>query len=190
MCIKFSQFHLNLFDMSDKNHGIDIYGVTVQNEPEFAAPWDACAFDILHEGDFIANHLGPQLKESHPDLKLLIFDHNKDHIVNWTTHLLDNSHPAREYIDGTAFHWYAGGLDRLLDGAQGAPNLHRTVSELDRMDVKKGHLLLGSEGCHCPSTGYAGGDLNIAWARATRNAHALLSDLAAGSNGFIEWNLM
>ena len=58
------------------------------------------------------------------------------------------------------------------------------------MDIKRDHLLLGSEGCHCPSTGYAGGDLNIAWARATRNAHALLADLAAGSNGFIEWNLM
>ena len=77
-----------------------------------------------------------------------------------------------------------------MDGAQGANNLHRTVSELNRMDVEKDHLLLGSEGCHCPSTGYAGGDLNIAWARATRNAHTLLADLAAGSNGFIEWNLM
>jgi glucosylceramidase len=175
---------------SDANHGIDIYGVTVQNEPEFAAPWDACAYDILSEGDFIANHLGPQLKSSHPNVKLFIFDHNKDHIVNWTTHLLANDHPAREYIDGTAFHWYAGGLDRLLDGAQGTANLHRTVSALDAMDVKKDHILFGSEGCHCPSTGYAGGDLNIAWARATRNAHALLADLSAGSNGFIEWNLM
>ena len=32
--------------------------------------------------------------------------------------------------------------------------------------------------------------MNIAWARASRNVHTLLSDLAAGSNGFIEWNLM
>ena len=41
-----------------------------------------------------------------------------------------------------------------------------------------------------PSTGYAGGDMSIAWARASRNVHTLLADLAAGSNGFIEWNLM
>jgi len=81
-------------------------------------------------------------------------------------------------------------MDRLLDGAQGAPNMHRMISELDAMDVDKKHLLLGSEACHCPSTGYAGGDLGIAWARATRNAHAMLADLATGSNGFIEWNLM
>lgn len=111
-------------------------------------------------------------------------------MVKWTKSLLAKDHPARQYIDGTAFHWYAGGLDRLLDGAQGIPNMHRTVSELDSLNVNKDHVLLGSEGCHCPSTGYAGGDVNIAWARATRNAHTILADLAAGSNGFIEWNLM
>jgi glucosylceramidase len=32
--------------------------------------------------------------------------------------------------------------------------------------------------------------MSIAWARASRNVHTLLADLAAGSNGFIEWNLM
>ena len=58
------------------------------------------------------------------------------------------------------------------------------------MDVRKDNVLLGSEACHCPTTGYAGGDLSIAWARAMRNAHTILADLAAGSNGFIEWNLM
>eukprot|EP00569_Conticribra_weissflogii_P013289 CAMPEP_0171384842 /NCGR_PEP_ID=MMETSP0879-20121228/38678_1 /TAXON_ID=67004 /ORGANISM="Thalassiosira weissflogii, Strain CCMP1336" /LENGTH=863 /DNA_ID=CAMNT_0011897127 /DNA_START=101 /DNA_END=2693 /DNA_ORIENTATION=+ len=173
-----------------KNHGINFYGVTVQNEPEFPAPWDACAFDYYTQGDFIANHLGPQLAKSHPDIKLLIFDHNKDHVIHWAKYLLDSNHPASQYIDGTAYHWYAGGMDRLLDGAQGNPNMHRLLSEFDVMNVDKKHLVLGSEACHCPSTGYAGGDLNIAWARASRNAHTILADLAAGSNGFIEWNLI
>lgn len=174
------------------NHGIDLYGVTIQNEPEFPAPWDACAYDPETQGEFLANHLGPVLSESHPETKILIFDHNKDHIVTWAKMLLDADHPASQYVDGTAYHWYAGGMDRLLDGAQGAPNMHRLVSELDEMGGvdNDGHLILGSEACHCPSTGYAGGDINIAWARATRNAHTILADLAAGSNGFIEWNLI
>eukprot|EP00984_Skeletonema_dohrnii_P038337 scaffold41471_cov228-Skeletonema_dohrnii-CCMP3373.AAC.2 len=172
------------------NHGVKFYGLTVQNEPEFPAPWDACAYDVSHEGDFIANHLGPQLEKSHPDVKLLFFDHNKDHMVKWANELLAKDHPASKYIDGTAVHWYAGGMDRLLDGAQGNPNMHRMVSELDVMDVRKDHVLLGSEACHCPTTGYAGGDLSIAWARAMRNVHTILADLAAGSNGFIEWNLI
>ena len=174
----------------DANHGIDFYGVTIQNEPEFPAPWDACAYDPFSEGEFIANHLGPALSKSHPDTKILMFDHNKDHVVKWAQLLLDPNHAASKYIDGTAFHWYAGGMDRLLDGAQGIPNLHRLVSELDVMKVDNGHIMLGSEACHCPSTGYAGGDITIAWARASMNAHTLLADLAAGSNGNIEWNLM
>ena len=121
--------------------------------------------------------------------------HNREAVValrtlDWARALLEEDNPAAKYIDGTAFHWYAGGMDRLLDGAQGMPNMHRMVSELDTMKVDKSHILLGSEACHCPTTGYAGGNLDIAWARAMRNAHTVLADMASGSNGFIEWNLM
>lgn len=73
--------------------------------------------------------------------------------------------------------------NRLLDGAQGAPNMHRFISMLKTQNVKPNHLVLGSEACHCPTTGYAGGDINVAWARAERYGHTILSDLAAGSNG-------
>jgi len=72
----------------------------------------------------------------------------------------------------------------------GSPNMHRFVSMLKYQNVSDDHLILGSEACHCPSTGYAGGDLKVAWARAERYAHTILADLAAGSNGWVEWNLM
>jgi glucosylceramidase len=84
-------------------------------------------------------------------------------------------------------------MDRLLDGAQGIPNLHRLQSNLEKLLPKaqrENHILLGSEACHCPTTGYAGGDKEIYWSRAERYAHAILSDLAAGSNGWLEWNFM
>jgi glucosylceramidase len=68
--------------------------------------------------------------------------------------------------------------------------MHRFVSMLKYQNVSDDHLLLGSEACHCPSTGYAGGDLNVAWARAERYAHTILSDLAAGSQGWVEWNMV
>mmetsp|Transcript_24729 Transcript_24729/g.36686 ORF Transcript_24729/g.36686 Transcript_24729/m.36686 type:complete len:394 (-) Transcript_24729:103-1284(-) len=58
------------------------------------------------------------------------------------------------------------------------------------MNVNPNHIIFGSEACHCPTTGYAGGDLKVAWARAERYAHTVLADLAAGSNGWIEWNLL
>lgn len=171
-----------------KDLGIDIWAVTVQNEPEFPAPWEACVYTPDVEGDFIAYHLGPKLSEDHPDVKLLIFDHNKDHGPLWMSNLLDPSNPAAKYISGTGLHWYAGGMDRLLDGAVGTPNMHKMAAMNQGNDA--GHIILGTEACHCPSTYYAGGDVSIGWARAERYAHTVLADLAAGSNGWIEWNLV
>jgi glucosylceramidase len=173
-----------------KAWGIHLFAVTVQNEPEFPAPWEACAYNPQIEGEFIANHLGPILRQDHPDVKLLIFDHNKDHAITWGESILNETNPAANYVNGTAIHWYAGGMDRLLDGAVGEPNMHKYTSMLKDKQLDKDHLVLGSEACHCPSTGYAGGDIKVAWARAERYAHTVLADLAAGSNGWIEWNLI
>lgn len=81
-------------------------------------------------------------------------------------------------------------MDRLLDGALGIPNLHRLQDKLQGLGLDKSQLLLGSESCHCPTTGYAGGDIENYWSRAERYAHTILADLAAGSHGWLEWNLI
>lgn len=169
----------------DKNQGVTLFGITVQNEPEFAAPWEACAYDKEVEREFVQNHLKPTIRADHPDLKIFIFDHNKDHAVEWTKAFFS----SKTVVDGTAYHWYAGGMDRLLDGGVGQANLHRLRAAALEQEID-GYLLVGSEACHCPSTGYAGGDLKVAWARAERYAHTILADLAAGSNAWIEWNLL
>eukprot|EP00977_Amphora_coffeiformis_P018523 scaffold6562_cov163-Amphora_coffeaeformis.AAC.10 len=172
------------------NLGLPFWGVTVQNEPEFPAPWEACSYTPMTEQQFVAYHLGPQLERDHPDVKILIFDHNKDHIMNWTKNLLNETKPAAKYVAGTSYHWYAGGMDRLLDGALGISNLHRLQQQLLTKRLETSHLVLGSESCHCPSTGYSGGDINVYWSRAERYTHTILADLAAGSNGWVEWNLI
>ena len=78
------------------------WAVTPQNEPEFAAPWEACAFNASFERYFIRDYLGPVLKSQHPELLLLGFDHNKDHLEAWTHALLGGD--AAEFVDGMAFH--------------------------------------------------------------------------------------
>jgi glucosylceramidase len=57
--------------------GFKIWGVTIQNEPEFDAPWEACCYTPEEELDFLQRHLGPQLRSDHPDIKIMIYDHNK-----------------------------------------------------------------------------------------------------------------
>ncbi|GMH93961.1 hypothetical protein TL16_g12769 [Triparma laevis f. inornata] len=161
-----------------KNIGINLFAITIQNEPEFAAPWEACSYTPETELEFLNNHLGPRIKSDHPEVKILGFDHNKDHILTWSETL--NSSP---YLDGIGYHWYAGGMDRLLDGAQGTANLNG-------VSLGEGRFFLGTEACHCPSTSYSGGDLKVGWSRAERNVHAILADLRAGSVGSIEWNLV
>lgn len=81
-------------------------------------------------------------------------------------------------------------MDRLLDGSLGISNLHRLQENLAKIGRQDNHILLGSEACHCPTTGYAGGDINVYWDRAERYAHTMLADLAAGSRGWVEWNLL
>ena len=164
---------------SYEKSGIPIWAITVQNEPEFAAPWEACSFNTSTQLAFVSNFLGPTFRKDHSTVKILGFDHNKDHAVHWARELGD----AGGNLDGIGYHWYAGGMDRLLDGGVGGPNMHRLREETTG-------LVLGTEGCHCPSTGYAGGELEVAWKRAERNAHAILADLGAGSAGSIEWNLI
>jgi hypothetical protein len=92
-----------------KNLGLPLQAITVQNEPEFAAPWEACSYTPKTQRDFISNHLGPQLAQDHPNVKIMVFDHNKDHVNKWADTLLSATSLAKSYIAGTAYHWYAGG---------------------------------------------------------------------------------
>ena len=66
-----------------KSHGIDMWGVTVQNEPEAAVGWEACLWTPAFMASFVRDHLGPVLAEEQPGVKIIGYDHNKDHVVAW-----------------------------------------------------------------------------------------------------------
>ena len=92
--------------------GVPIWAITPQNEPEFPAPWEACAFDPEYEMDFINQYLGPTLKQNHPDVLILAFDHNKDHLLTWAEVVMGgDTGPNGGYVDGMAFHWYTGEIE-------------------------------------------------------------------------------
>ena len=90
------------FITSYENKGVPIWGITPQNEPEFAAPWEACTYTSTYEKDFIENYLGPVIRMEHPNVLLLGFDHNKDHLETWTKTLIEGE--TKKYVDGMAFH--------------------------------------------------------------------------------------
>jgi glucosylceramidase len=90
------------------NNGVHIWGVTVQNEPEAAQSWESCIYTPETMRDFVAYHLGPTLQNDHPEVKILGFDHNKDHLVDWANTLMADGSASQSFIDGVAFHWYSG----------------------------------------------------------------------------------
>jgi glucosylceramidase len=58
--------------------GIDIWGVTVQNEPMAIQTWESCNFTAAQERDFVKNDLGPELKKHGlKQKKIIIWDHNR-----------------------------------------------------------------------------------------------------------------
>ena len=93
-----------------KRNKINIWGVTIQNEPEAQTGnlvYEGMHFTPSTEKAFLINHLGPVMQADHPDVNVLIYDHNKDHIVEWAQTILGDPKSAK-YVWGTAFHWYTG----------------------------------------------------------------------------------
>lgn len=79
-------------------------GMTVQNEPEYAAPWEACAYTAEQERDFIRDFLGPQMAADHPGFNLVVYDHNKDHIHHWAN-VTFSVHSIPSLISATIIIW-------------------------------------------------------------------------------------
>lgn len=172
--------YLSAFLSAYERSGLDFWALTVQNEPMFAAPWEACVYSATTMATFVAQALGPVLEIAHPHVLLLIYDHNKASMRSYVETVYANSQAAK-YIAGVAFHWYSD-ASRGLDGTMDYEEIEHTLA----LDPSK--FLLGTEGCNCPGT--AVHNTTLAWFRAMRYGHDILSDLAHGAVGWIDWNLL
>lgn len=90
-----------------EKQGIPFFALTVQNEPMALQTWESCKFTAEETCLFVRDYLYPALKAAGLDTKIMIWDHNKEHVVDWAQamHQVDG---AAEHIWGTAFHWYSG----------------------------------------------------------------------------------
>ncbi|CAE8637677.1 unnamed protein product [Polarella glacialis] len=156
-------------------HGIPIWAVTVQNEPENNATWEACVMTAEEEADFLGKYLGPELRSSHPNVSIFVMDHNKDHVYDYAKTILSDK-VASQYADGVAYHWYAGdGFDELRKIQDEFPKATLLASEAtwEAYRWKTGTTL-------------AVGD----WSFGEGYGHDIIGDLNTGSVGWIDWNLI
>ena len=91
-----------------KSEGIDIWGITIENEPlGNGNNWDSMHFTAEEMNTFVAQHLGPKLEaDGKGAVNILGYDQNRDHLKEWVDVMFDDD-LASKYFDGTAIHWYA-----------------------------------------------------------------------------------
>ncbi len=89
------------------SEGVDIWGITPVNEPHGNnGQWESMHFTPKTQNDFIKQYLGPKLHSGdHADVKLLIYDQNRDGLKHWTDVILGDKETAK-YVYGSAVHWY------------------------------------------------------------------------------------
>lgn len=107
--------------------GIRIDALTVQNEPLHPGNNPSLLMPAAEQTQFIKQSLGPQFRAAGLRTKIIIYDHNADRPDYPITVL--NDPEARQYIDGSAFHLYAGPIEALSQVHAAYPDKHLYFTE-------------------------------------------------------------
>ncbi len=96
-----------------KKEGIDIWRLTVENEPlGNGNNWESMHFTPEEMVDFVSKYLGPKLEANGQDVKILGYDQNRDELKEWADIMYKDEESAK-YFDGMAIHWYASTYDYM-----------------------------------------------------------------------------
>ncbi len=94
-----------------KTRGITIDAITPQNEPLYGGNNPSMLMTAQQEAAFIKNNLGPAFQAAGINTKIIVYDHNCDRPDYPITILNDAA--AKTFVDGSAFHLYAGDISAL-----------------------------------------------------------------------------
>ncbi|OEK09109.1 glycosyl hydrolase family 30 [Flavivirga aquatica] len=106
-----------------KKEGINIWGLTVENEPHGNGNnWESMHFTPQEMTDFVQHHLGPKLEaDGKGEVKILGYDQNREGLKEWVD-VMYKDEASSKYYDGTAVHWYESTYDYFPDDLQYAHN--------------------------------------------------------------------
>jgi glucosylceramidase len=117
-----------------QEQGIDIWGITVENEPlGNDSNWESMHYTPEEMTAFVVNHLGPKLEADGHDIIVLGFDQNRDEELKKWVDVMFADETSSKYFDGTAVHWYASTYDYFPEALQyahrKAPDKHLINTE-------------------------------------------------------------
>lgn len=151
-----------------KDNDIDIWAVTIQNEPRHHQIWESCVYSMEQEAEFLG-YLGEEL--SGTNVKILCYDHCRERIME-RAFCIQNS-KNKKYFDGIAHHWYSG--DHF--------------GELKAFSYKyPDKISIASEGCCIvPGKGIKP-ELDLEFAETY--AHDIIGCFNNGVNYYCDWNML
>jgi glucosylceramidase len=164
-----------------KKRGIEIWGMTCQNEPLAITGWDNCVYTHAEEREFV-KVLGRALARAGLDVKLMVWDHNKD-VLRERADVIFADLEASDLVWGVGFHWY-GNSDAvsLLDNAA-----------LDYVNLcYPGKKLVFTEGCITQWDTPAGTveALLGQWWTGERYGRHVIEDLNHHTVAWCDWNMV
>jgi glucosylceramidase len=147
-----------------KAQGITIDAVTPQNEPLNPGNNPSLYMVATDQATFIKNSLGPAFQAAGIATKIIVYDHNCDDPGYATTILSDAA--ASAFVDGSAFHLYAGNISALSQVHTAYPSKNLYFTEQ-----------------YTASTGSFAGDLQ--W----HLTNVIIGSMVNWSRNALEWNL-
>ena len=164
------------FIQAYKKEGVNVWGITIQNEPMAKQKWESCIYTAEEERDFLKNNLGPTMvKEGLKDKKIIVWDHNRD-LMYQRAQTYFNDLEASKYIWGIGFHWYE-------DWSGGTPmydNVRRVYESYP------GKNIFFTEGC---AESFDSSRYN-AWVLGEEYGRSMINDFNNGMVGFTDWNIL
>ncbi len=110
-------------------HGISINAVTPQNEPlHETTGYPTMKMTAAEQAEFIKTSLGPKLQAAGLSTKIIAYDHNFD-VPQYPIEILNDA-DAAQYVDGSAFHAYAGDASAMNQVHAAFPNKNLYFTEV------------------------------------------------------------
>jgi len=103
--------------------GIDIWGLTVENEPHGNGNnWESMHYTPEEMTEFVQHHLGPKLEaDGKGEIKILGYDQNRAGLKEWVDAMYKDEQTSK-YFAGTAVHWYESTYEIFAEDLQYAHN--------------------------------------------------------------------
>jgi glucosylceramidase len=161
--------HYVRFIQAYRQEGIDVWAITVQNEPAAVQSWDSCIYTPEEERHFVRDHLGPAMEKAGlGHVKIIVWDHNRDWMVKWASTIYGDPGAAK-YVWGTGIHWYGDDM------------FHHCALHHDLWPEK---AILFTEGCQ------EGGPHTGEWMLGERYGKSMINDFNRWVCGWVDWNLL